>query len=81
VFHIVSYSTIKANYRSFLEPTEPITDTPCFLLGINMDFIIFYSRTVHLDIIRFFIYQLMHKIVSLNRILKFTLEKVQHVSI
>jgi hypothetical protein len=65
VFHVVGYSTIKANHRSCLEPTEPVTDSPCFLLGININFIIFYSRTVHLDI-RVFIYQLMHKIVALK---------------
>ena len=80
-FHVVGYSTIKAHYRSLLEPTEPVTDIPCFLLGINMNFIIFYSRTVHLDIIRIFFYQLLHKIIGLKRILKFTFKKLKHVLI
>jgi len=41
----------------------------------------FHSRTVHLDIIKVFIYQLMHKGFALKDILKFTLKMFRHVSV
>jgi hypothetical protein len=41
----------------------------------------FHSRTVHLDIIKVFIYQLLHKRVALKRILKFTLKQLLYVSV
>jgi hypothetical protein len=42
----------------------------------------FQSRTVHLDIIKFFfIYQLTHKRIALKRILQFTLKQLLHVSV
>jgi len=40
----------------------------------------FHSRTMHLDIIKvFFMYQLIHKKIALNEILKFTLKQLRHV--
>ena len=41
----------------------------------------FHSRMVHLDIIKVFIYQLMHKRIALKGVLKFTLQQLQHVSV
>jgi hypothetical protein len=49
----------------------------------NMNWLInFHSRTgQHLDIINFFIHQLMRKWVGLKTILKFTLKQLRHVSV
>ena len=41
----------------------------------------FHSRTVHLDIISVFIYQLTHKRVALKIMLRFTLKQLRHVSV
>jgi hypothetical protein len=41
---------------------------------------IFHSRTVHLDIVKVFIYQLMHKRVAL-KMLKFSSKQLLHVSV
>jgi hypothetical protein len=41
----------------------------------------FHSRTVHLNIVKFFIYRLMHKRIDLKGVLKFTLKMLRHVSV
>ena len=41
----------------------------------------FGSPTVHLDIVKMFIYQLMHNRIALKRILKFTLNPLLYVSV
>jgi hypothetical protein len=40
-----------------------------------------HSRTVHPDIIMYFIYKLMHKNFALRKILKVTLKMLRHVSV
>jgi len=41
----------------------------------------FQSRTVHFNIIKCFLYQLMHEGIGLKEILKFTLKQLRHVSV
>jgi len=41
----------------------------------------FHSRTVHPDIITFFIYQPIYKNFALKEILKFALKMLRHVSV
>jgi len=48
---------------------------------LNIYHINFHSRFVHLEIIKVFFHQLMHKRITLKGVLKFTLKQLQHVSV